>query len=56
MNFFCRSLISKLGMLEEYVRDLHHKFYIITITEAWFKSSTDLSFFQFDEYDMYHLD
>ena len=56
MNLNCRSLISKLGMLEEYLIDLHHKFDIIAITETWFKSNTDLSFFQLDGYDMYHLD
>ena len=56
MNLNCRSLISKFGMLEEYLIDLHHKFDIITITETWFKSSTDLSYFQLDGYDMYHLD
>ena len=50
MNLNCRSLISKFGMLEEYLIDLHHKF-DITITEP----STDLSFFQLDLYDMYHL-
>ena len=43
-------------MLEEYLIDLHNKFDIITITETWFKLSTDLSFFQLDGYDMYHLD
>ena len=43
-------------MLEEYLLDLHHKFDITTITETWFKSSTDLSFFQLDGYYMYHLD
>ena len=48
MNLNCRSLISKFGMLEEYLIDLHHKFDIITITETWFKLSTDLSFFQLD--------
>ena len=31
MNLNCRSLISKFGMLEEYLIDLHHKFDIITI-------------------------
>ena len=43
-------------MLEEYLIDLHHKFDIITITETWFNSYTDLSFYQLDGYDMYHLD
>ena len=43
-------------MIEEYVIDLHHKFDIITITETWFKSSTDLSFFKLDGHDMHHLD
>ena len=56
MNLDRSSLISKFGMLEEYLIDLHHKFEIITITETWFESSTDLSFFQLDGYDMYHLD
>ena len=45
MNLNCRSLISKFGMLEEYLLDLHHTF-DIAITETWLKSSTDLSFFQ----------
>ena len=56
MNLDCTSLISKFGMFEEYLLDLHNKFDIITITEAWFESSTDLSLFQLDGYDMYHLD
>ena len=56
MNLNCRSLISKFGMLEEYLLDFHHKFYIITITETWFSLNTYLSFFQLDVYDMYHLD
>ena len=56
MNLNCRSLISKFGMLEEYLLDLHHKFDIITLTETWLKSSSNLSFFKLDEYDMYHLD
>ena len=56
MNLNYRSLISKFGMLEEYLLDLHHKFDNITIMETWSKSSTDLSFFQPDRYDMYHLD
>ena len=43
-------------MLEEYLLDLHHKFDIISITETWFMSSTDLSFFKLDGHDMYHLD
>ena len=43
-------------MFEEYLLDLHHKFDIITITETWFKPSTDLSIFQLDGYDIYHLD
>ena len=43
-------------MQEEYLIDLHHQFDIITITETWFRSSTDLSFFQLDVYDMYLLD
>ena len=43
-------------MLEEYLIDLHHEFDIITITETWLISSTDLSFNQLDGYDMYHLD
>ena len=51
MNLNCRSINSKFYML-----DLHHKFNIITITETWFRSSTDLSYFQLDGYDMYHLD
>ena len=56
MNLDCRSLISKFGMLEEYLIDLHHKFDIITITETRFMSSTDLSFFLLDGYDMHNLD
>ena len=56
MNLNCRSLISKLGMLEEYFIDLHHKIDIITITETWSKSNGDLSFIQLDGYNMYHLD
>ena len=43
-------------MLEEYFLDMYHKFDIIMITETWFKSSSDLSFFQLDGYDMYHSD
>ena len=43
-------------MLEEYLLDLHHKFDIMTITKTWFRSSTYLSFFQLDGYDMYYLD
>ena len=53
MNLNCSSLISKFGMLEEYLIDLHHKFDIITITETWFRSNTDLQFFQIDRYDRY---
>ena len=56
MHLYCRSLISKFGMLKEYLHDLHHKFDIITISETWLNSSTDLSFFQLDGYDIYHLD
>ena len=56
MNICCGSLILKFCMLQEYLLDLHQKFVIITITETWFESSTDLSFFQLDGYDMYHLD
>ena len=52
----CRFLISKFGMLEEYLLDLHHKFHITTITATWLESSNDLSFFQLDGSDMYHVD
>ena len=44
-------------MLDEYLLDLHYKFdIIITTTETWFRSSTNLSILQLDGYDMYHLD
>ena len=43
-------------MFEEYLLDLHHNSDIITITETWFKSSTDLSIFKLNGYDTYHLD
>ena len=55
MNLNYRSLIGKFGMFEKYFLDLHHKFDIITIAEARFRSSTDLSFFLLDGDDMYHL-
>ena len=56
INLNCRRLISKFYMLKEYLIDLHHKFDIITITETWFRSSINLSFFKLDGYHIYHLD
>ena len=55
-NIIITRKVNNNGMLEEYLLDLHHKFYIIAIPETLFKSSSDLSFLQLDGYDMNHLD